>query len=178
MATNYYADTGDGQAGSAGSVPIVILEGGFDISVPFVFTLPDTDGSNHTVFVANDTITLAYIPAGAKVLDYLINAPDMDSGSGLTLDLGLLGVTPAGFLVDSTVGQAGGLATPYNSPNGLVAAGVPSAEVPLNSNAQLAEDALGVGFGFTIGGTPGATTASGVKITGWVRYTLLLETVF
>jgi len=56
-----------------------------------------------------DVIHMVKIPAGATVLDVLLDAGDMDSATSLTLSVGYTGALNA-FIDGSTVGRAGGIA--------------------------------------------------------------------
>lgn len=66
--------------------------------------------------VINDTIDLVKIPVGYVPVDVILDTDDLDTGAAaVILSVGLRkanGITdaPACFIVDSTVGQAGGVA--------------------------------------------------------------------
>lgn len=59
--------------------------------------------------VVNDVVRLFKIPKGAKVIDAGIAVDDLDQGAGLKLDVGDSNDQDR-FIVQSTVGQAGGVA--------------------------------------------------------------------
>jgi len=55
-----------------------------------------------------DVIHMVKIPAGATVLDVILDAGDMDSATSLTLSVGYTGALNA-FIDGSTIGRAGGI---------------------------------------------------------------------
>jgi hypothetical protein len=59
---------------------------------------------------ANDEVGLFVAPKGFVVTGMTVSASDMDSSTGLAIDIGIVG-TEALFVVASTVGQAGTLST-------------------------------------------------------------------
>ncbi len=59
--------------------------------------------------LTGDVIHMVKIPAGATVLDLILDAGDMDAAASLTLSVGYTGALEA-FISQSTVGQAGGIA--------------------------------------------------------------------
>lgn len=61
--------------------------------------------------VANDVIRMVKVPAGATVLDVVLSATDLDTGTSaaIVLDVGDDGDTDR-FIDGATVGQAGGVA--------------------------------------------------------------------
>lgn len=79
-----------------------------DFSQVFQFTVP-TAG-----FIINDTVKLCKIPGNARngviLLDILLNVPDLDTATGVTLDLGD-GGSATRYLSASTTGQAAGTLT-------------------------------------------------------------------
>lgn len=63
-----------------------------------------------TVPVLNDTVKMLPIPLGARVLDFMAKADDLDTGSAaITLSFGD-SASATQFLSASTIAQAGGLA--------------------------------------------------------------------
>lgn len=58
--------------------------------------------------VINDVIQMVKIPKGATILDVKLGVDDIDSGSSLTLSVGD-GTTPGRFILESTIGQGGGV---------------------------------------------------------------------
>lgn len=67
-----------------------------------------TDGGG-VAPVATDTIKMVPIPLNAVILDVILDVPDSDTTTNLTLSVGD-NTTPARFISASTVGQAGGIA--------------------------------------------------------------------
>lgn len=110
---------------------------------------------------ANDIIEMFALPAGHVPIDLIVNLPDMDSGTGITLDAGLisgrfgdpvLGSRACGneFFAASTAGQAGGLARAAKSLAGIV------------------PDSAARGWGLKV-----AAAATGLTTGGTIRATLL-----
>lgn len=61
--------------------------------------------------VINDVIQMVKVPAGATIIDVLVSAPDLDTGSSPAIVLAVGdGTTPARFISGSTIAQAGGIA--------------------------------------------------------------------
>lgn len=64
--------------------------------------------------VIDDVYEIVTVPKGAKVCDALMEVPDMDTSTGLVLNLGYGGAaassTKGYWVASSTVGQAGGVA--------------------------------------------------------------------
>ena len=71
--------------------------------------------------VINDVIEMIVLPPGCVPVDVILDTEDMDSGTTLTLDVGIMAgtvgdttvanrTTGAEFIAASTVGQAGGVA--------------------------------------------------------------------
>ncbi|KQV27836.1 hypothetical protein ASC97_05575 [Rhizobium sp. Root1203] len=70
----------------------------------------------------NDILELAVIPAGARVVDMILDSDDLDSGTALVFDLGIMSgkwqenngarTVGAEFLSGSTIGQTGTTARP------------------------------------------------------------------
>lgn len=139
---------------------------GYDITVPF--TISNAGFASAGVLVTADVIQLAKIPKGAVIIDWYLYMVDTDGGSSLTLDLGLLYTDENCFLNASTVGQAGGIASPYiAATNGLIANAIPYTEV----NVAVATSADGSDiFALTVaaGSTGAGSTTASSK--GWVRY--------
>lgn len=85
-------------------------------------------GETNTISGGNlsngELIHLNKLPARHRPLDFMLEAESLDAGSGLTLTVGVVNadgtdlVAGTEFLVDSTVGQGGGLAR-ANNLNGL-----------------------------------------------------------
>lgn len=108
-------------------------------------------------FILNDTIKLCRIPGlGTPIVitDYFIDVPDLDTSTGIALDLGD-NTTAAKFTAASTVGQAVGKLTP--AVNG-VAASIPS-------QYTTAQD-----FVLKIQTAATGTAATSGIIKGWMRY--------
>jgi len=108
----------------------------------------------------NDLLYLVKVPKGAQIVDFALWVPDLDSGTTLTLSLGLVNraASAASFLNASTVGQAGGLVTPFNNPNGVVSGSVPDTALTADDIVALKAAAAAAGAG--AGGT----------LKGYVRY--------
>lgn len=141
---------------------------GYDITVPF--SILNSAYATEGVLVTADVVQLAKIPKGAVIIDWYLYAADIDGGSSLTLDLGLLYTDENAFLNASTIGQAGGLASPYiAATNGLIANAIPYAEV----NVAVATSADGSDiFALTVaaGSTGAGATGASAITKGWVRY--------
>ena len=60
------------------------------------------------VLETGDVIHMVKIPAGATLLDLLLDVDDLDAGTDLLLSVGYTGALTA-FISSSTVGQAGGV---------------------------------------------------------------------
>lgn len=70
----------------------------------------------------NDILELALIPAGARVVDMILDSDDLDSGTALLFDVGIMSgawqlndnarTVGAEFFSGSNVGQAGTIARP------------------------------------------------------------------
>jgi hypothetical protein len=58
---------------------------------------------------AGDIVHMVKIPAGATLLDVLLDMSDMDAGTDMALSVGYTGALTA-FISSSTIGQAGGIA--------------------------------------------------------------------
>jgi hypothetical protein len=108
-----------------------------------------------TALVINDTIALCPLKGGMMVEDWYIDMPDLDSGSGITWQLGD-STTAARFMTSNVAGRSAAKI------NGYAAAGV-TASLPAlilaDTNLVLKADAGPAG-----GGT------NTVSIRGWVRY--------
>jgi hypothetical protein len=177
MSTVYYADNPAGTAGTAASFAArgpAILEGGYTITVPFQFTGPDT-GAAHTVFTAADSIQLCKVPAGARILTFLLDYPVWDGSAALTFSAGLVTLGTAIFLSVGTTAQAGGIITGASA----IAGSLPSAEIALYSpTTGGAETGMGDIFALLCGTGTSGTPASGLVLKGWLQYTLLRQTVY
>lgn len=69
------------------------------------------DGTDATPLEAGDVLKLFKLPQGAKLLYGVIEAEDLDTSTGITLDLGVTdGTTTKLFLDESTIAQTGGRA--------------------------------------------------------------------
>jgi hypothetical protein len=90
---------------------------------------------------------------------WYLDVPDLDSGTTLTIDLGLAAQGDNLLLDASTLGQAAGVGAPTNAANGLVAAALPL-EVTADDELVLTCEAASTGAG------------SGGTIKGWVRYAM------
>ena len=104
-----------------------------------------------TKLIASDVIHMVKIPAGATVLDVILDVANMDTSAALTLSVGYTGALTA-FIDVSTVGQAGGIAR-------LSVAGG-------SQKAFAAEDTIQV----SVGTGPTDTTLGAIKLT--VLYTM------
>ena len=62
--------------------------------------------------VINDTIDLVTVPAGHFVTDAVLISDDLDTGTGITLDVGIKAGDTDQFFAASTVAQAGGVVRP------------------------------------------------------------------
>ncbi len=62
-----------------------------------------------SAFALNDIYKMLYVEKGATVYDVDLRVPDLDSSTGVTLDVGD-GTTADYFIAASNVGQAGGVA--------------------------------------------------------------------
>jgi hypothetical protein len=64
----------------------------------------------------NDIVKLAYLPAGHKPVDVILESDDLDEATALALSVGVVNaggddlVANTNFITSSTVGQAGGVA--------------------------------------------------------------------
>lgn len=139
---------------------------GYDILVPFSFA--STGLSTPHALALDDTIQLAKIPKGAVIVDWYVYVPPLEtSGSQLTLDLGLLYTDDNCFLDASTIGRAGGIASPIIAGlSGLVVNAIPYTEV----NVAVATSADGSDI-FQITCEAASNNAgNGGTLKGWVRY--------
>jgi hypothetical protein len=57
----------------------------------------------------NDLIPMVKVPAGATVINVVLDVPDLDSGTDVLLSVGYTGALTA-FISSSTVAQTGGVA--------------------------------------------------------------------
>jgi hypothetical protein len=103
----------------------------------------------------NDIIEFVGLPAGHIPVDLVVSAPDMDTGTTITLDAGILtgrfgdpvlGSRTIGseFFAASTVGQAGGLARAAKSLSGVL---------PKTSEQGVGLKVAAAATGLTTGGT-------------------------
>lgn len=91
--------------------PVTCAEAGCVVAVKGKASVPNT-------LAANDIIKLAKLPAGYLVEDVLLRSTDLDTNSSpaITISVGILNddgddlVSGSEFIVESTAGQAGGLA--------------------------------------------------------------------
>lgn len=152
--TNYAA------AGYSGSQAVGRSDAG-DVVETFSFVASDS-----LVLWENDVIHLVHLPKGAVLLDWGLYVPAIDGATSLTFDLGTT-ESPAAFLLDSDIGQAGGF---VSSTNALSSGLVPSA---------LPTSPLAAGTVLNIKVTAGATGAgAGGTLKGWIRYHLHGSGVF
>jgi hypothetical protein len=106
--------------------------------------------------IVNDTITLLKLPAGACLENWLIDTPELDSGTdAITLDLGD-GTTQDRWIAASTIGQAGGKIS------GL--ADGAAASLPCSVGSTALDMILTVKVAPNVGTTPT------ISIRGWARY--------
>jgi hypothetical protein len=77
-------------------------------SVSGAFNIATVGEGGGTTLVINDVIRMVHIPAGATILDLIFDTADIDASTTLTLSIGD-GTTPGRFILESTVGQAGGV---------------------------------------------------------------------
>ena|SRR5215467_750078 len=103
--------------------------------------------------IINDIILLAQIPAGTFLDDFLVDVPDLDTGTTMTLSLGD-NTTANRYLSASTIGQAGGKV------NGMVTA--IAASLPTYYSAADA-------FQLKVIAAPTGGTAT-VSLRGWIRF--------
>lgn len=61
-----------------------------------------------TAFVINDVVQSGLIQAGSTIVDVTVIVSDLDTSTGITLDVGY-GVDPDYFVQASTTGQTGGV---------------------------------------------------------------------
>lgn len=99
----------------ANGYPAVTPAGAQDlVAVTATYTLA-------AALVINDVIEMIELPPGCVPVDVILDAEDLDSGTTLTLDVGIMEgdvgdttvvnrTTGAEFIAASTVGQAGGVA--------------------------------------------------------------------
>ena len=74
-------------------------------------TLIGPDGTDATPLEAADILKLFKLPQGAKLLYGVIESEDLDTSTGITLDLGVTdGTTTKLFFDEATIAQAGGRA--------------------------------------------------------------------
>lgn len=141
-----------------GSQPATNGGDGGDVTVDFMF---GTDSfATPNLMAINDILELCKVPKGARILDYYIDLPDMDSGTNFICDLGLGTANDDAFIDGGTVGQGAAILTPTNAPNGIVAGALPL--------TVTADDS----FRLTCKTAPaGAGSATGV-IKGWLRYSM------
>lgn len=137
--------------GYAGSTALTCT-GGADCTLTFSYVT----GASLALWT-NEIINLGKVPKGATIEGWYLNLPDMDSGTGLTLSFGTA-TTPGLLLTDSTLGQAGGVGSHKNAPNGLTVNAVPAAILTADDAVVLKATAAAAGAG--AGGT----------IKGWVRF--------
>lgn len=81
--------------------------------------------------IINDVIEMGILPAGYVPVDAILVCEDLDTSTGLTLDLGLISGTAGAVdstrtcgneaLAASTIGQTGGIVTPAKAAWGFVA---------------------------------------------------------
>lgn len=62
-----------------------------------------------TALVINDIIQSALIQKGSVITDVTVVVSDLDTSTGITLDVGITGVAPQYFVAASTAGQTGGV---------------------------------------------------------------------
>ncbi len=77
-------------------------------SVSGAFNIATAGEGGGTTLIINDVIQMVKIPKGATILDLILDSADIDASTTLTLSVGD-GTTPGRFILESTVGQAGGI---------------------------------------------------------------------
>lgn len=117
--------------------------GGIGNYKTFSIAIPST-------LTSGDVFQLVRVPKAATILDVYVQIPDVDSGSGITLDLGY-GDNTNYFAAASTTGRTGGVITP--------------------SSVEAAP--LTIGAEDTVDLVVNAAPSTGVAgtATGWVLYT-------
>lgn len=110
----------------------------------------------------NDILELAVIPAGARVVDMIVDCDDMDSGTALLFDIGIMSgawqensgsrTVGAEFFSGLNLGQAGGIARP-------------SLKTAVRTVRTGADRSIGVKI----------ATAAGTFVAGQLGLTLLIE---
>lgn len=101
-----------------------------------------------------DYIELGMVPKGFRVTGVTISATDMDSSTGMLMDLGDAG-DPDRLVAATTVGQANTLSTALRAP------AVTSGAVTLGHGYKYTEDTLLV---VTVGTAPSGTGAAGTVV--------------
>ena len=157
--TDYYSnrtrkpDSDD--SGGIGAYPAP-YQAGLTITEDFSLTLPA--GTN---LAAGDKLALAYVPADCVVVDALIRSDDLDTGTAITLDVGLFRpdadmteIDRDAFVDGSTVGQAGGIITAPNRHQFL----------------SLSRRDEAMTFGAQVATAPAGNPNTQRVILGWVQY--------
>lgn len=138
-------------------------------------------------FVVNDILYLAPIPNGFVLLGFLIDLPQLDTGTSLTIDVGdnltttAGGQGSAGYFSASTIGRSAtagqNVIAPGNN-NGFVHGSLPYIYSITNANVPVAGQALGTtatsapaGIWLTLKIHAAAQTATTTgSIYGYIRY--------
>lgn len=107
MATTYVAPGAGAGVQPRAGLHTDTVYGEFDIEDAIDAT--NGGGAGGTAFALNDVIRMVKVPKGATILDVTISVPDLDTSTGIVLDVGD-GTTADRFIDGSTAGQAGGLA--------------------------------------------------------------------
>lgn len=141
-ATTYYADNYKANPTYSAS------QVGLTVTREFEFTIT-------AAFVLDDLLKLAIIPAGIILCDYFVDVPDLDTSTGIVLDLGD-DDDDDHFILGSTVGQAVGFLAPMIT--GGVKGRLPKKYTAAN-NLVLHIDTAATG-----------TAATSGTIKGWMRY--------
>lgn len=130
---------------------------GCDVTADFMF---NTSGfATPHLMVTGDILRLCKLPKGARVVDWYVFIPDIDGATTSTSNLGPETQDPDAFLVASTLGRTGGLATANNAPNGLGANALP---VTITADDHFSLTAA----------AGGASAGTGGIFKGWVRYSM------
>lgn len=148
---------------------------GQDMTVAFSFAtaLLASDGTSSKVahkFFINDTVRLCKLPRGAHILDWGMRMPDIDAGTTLTWDLGLLtkAASTQAFVAASVAGRSGTIstvgpvvtqvATVLSAPATTVLGALPYPELTVDDTLILTAHAAT------------QTAGAGGTISGWIRY--------
>lgn len=139
------ATTTTADAADCSATTLIQHGGGVANIKTFSIEIPST-------LTAGDVFQLACVPAGATVLDVNVAQPDVDSGSGITLDLGY-GTDPDYFAAASTTGRTGGVIRPSAATAGPLTLSAKDT-IDLTVNAAPSTGVAGTAYGYVIYTTP------------------------